>query len=194
MRHPLNTLLLVGLLAGQAGVARAQSPPAADPVAEAKARFREGSAYFARGKWERAIEAFQKGYLLAPEPLFLFNIAQSYRRAGDVAQARAYYQRYLDTGEEGPEREESRRWLDALAPLPLVPTLPPAGPPSEPPRRVPLVPPPAPHAPPPAHSWGTWAIVAGIGVVVAAAAVVGIVVLTDDGVPDTDLGNYPAFR
>lgn len=63
----------------------------------------QGRAFHESGDYPRAIAAFKEAYVLAPSPALLFNIAQSYRLAGDCDDAAWMYHRYLDTN-PGPAR------------------------------------------------------------------------------------------
>src|SRR6266542_6683647 len=69
------------------GVAGAQ-PPSADANVNALARrhFREGSKAYSLGDFARAIREYRAAFEAKADPAFLYNIAQSYRLAGDPAQ------------------------------------------------------------------------------------------------------------
>ncbi len=83
-------------------------PPAADPAVEGQARehFDKGRSYYNVGQYDQAIAEFQQAYLLMKEPLFLFNIAQSYRLKGDCDTALRFYKNYLREQPEPPILEE----------------------------------------------------------------------------------------
>jgi hypothetical protein len=91
-------LLILGLAAALAG--SAQAAPADNPAA--KAAFTEGERNFQLGKFDAAIDAYERAYGLDPQPAFLFNIALSHRRQYEIdgridhlARARELYRNYL---------------------------------------------------------------------------------------------------
>ena len=66
------------------------------------------------GNYETAIAAFKEAYVLAPSPGLLFNIAQSYRLAGNCDEASWMYRRYLDTNPTGDHRRLAEQHLSAV--------------------------------------------------------------------------------
>ena len=93
-----------------AATARADSP--ADKL------FEEGQARYDAGDYEGAIARFQDAFKLASDPVYLFNIAQSYRKLFDCTHAAEYYQRYLDaaTDADPKQRDKVVTFLRDLAP------------------------------------------------------------------------------
>jgi len=80
----------------------APAPAAAAENAAAKAAFTEGERDFQLGKFDAAIEAYERAFGLDPQPAFLFNIALSHRRQYEIdgkidhlARARELYRNYL---------------------------------------------------------------------------------------------------
>ena len=53
-----------------------------------------------------AIKLFEEAYQLVHDPVFLFNIAQSYRKLYDCMPSAQYYERYLA---EATDADESQR-------------------------------------------------------------------------------------
>jgi tetratricopeptide (TPR) repeat protein len=103
--------LAVVISLAAAAPAFAQAPadqPAIDPAVEAQARehFDKGRTFYNVGQYDQAITEFQQAYLLMKEPLFLFNIAQSYRLKGDCDSALRFYKNYLREQPEPPILEE----------------------------------------------------------------------------------------
>ncbi len=64
----------------------------------------KGRAYHQAGDYAAAVAAFKEAYVLAPSPGLLFNIAQSYRLAGNCDEAAWMYRRFLDTNPIGAQR------------------------------------------------------------------------------------------
>jgi len=62
----------------------------------------EGARLFVAKSYEGAIKQYSQAYRLDPQPRYLFNIGQAYRRMGLAAEATEYYQRYL-TDEPKPD-------------------------------------------------------------------------------------------
>jgi len=62
---------------------------------EAKRHYEEGTKAFNLGEFPRAISEFKAAYNAKAEPLLLYNIAQSYRLAGDPTQAVFFYKSFL---------------------------------------------------------------------------------------------------
>ena len=64
------------------GVARADK---VDPATQAKADalFEKGQALYLGDEFQGAIELFKQAYELVRDPVYLFNIAQSYRKVAD---------------------------------------------------------------------------------------------------------------
>jgi tetratricopeptide (TPR) repeat protein len=63
------------------------------------------------GDYHAAIAAFQEAYVLAPSPGLLFNLAQSYRLAGNCDDAAWMYRRFLDTNPLGDHRTLAEQHL-----------------------------------------------------------------------------------
>src|SRR3954469_2084942 len=94
-------------LAGMAGLAACVLLPAGGVLAAAdnaaaKAAFVEGDRSFQLGKFDAAIEAYERAFGIDPQPAFLFNIALAHRRQYEIdgqidhlARARELYRNYL---------------------------------------------------------------------------------------------------
>jgi tetratricopeptide (TPR) repeat protein len=143
----LTIAMLPGLVAAEPA-----APTPADRREQGKIYFQMGMNHFRLKNYEQAMKDFKHGYESDPRPLFLFNVAQSAREAGNRNVAVDYYQRYLaaETARGAPQLEEAARWLHALgadAPTEPAPPAPPSTP--TPPATGPIAPVVAPPPPPP---------------------------------------------
>jgi tetratricopeptide (TPR) repeat protein len=128
--------------------ASVRADPAADEL-HARALFEEGQRQFRGGDFRTALRQFEQAYITKADPVFLYNVAQCYRRLGDPVAAAREYRFYLRRRPDAPNRadvealiedqeaEATRRGLDTDIPRPPPP---PAKPPTPPP---PVVSPPA---------------------------------------------------
>ncbi|MEO6953965.1 MAG: tetratricopeptide repeat protein [Polyangia bacterium] len=87
---------------------------ASEDTRKASEAYKEGTAAFNLGQWDKAIEAWQRGYKLKPDSVFLYNIAQAYRKAGDLDQAVFFYKNFLRNTSNAPNRDEVVGWIDQL--------------------------------------------------------------------------------
>ncbi len=99
MKFRLIVLLAIGLSAG--GIARAGNRDA-----EAKEHYEEGTKAFNLGEFKRAIEEYRKAYQAKPEPVLLYDIAQSYRLSNDLTNAVFFYRSYLRNSPNASNRRE----------------------------------------------------------------------------------------
>jgi tetratricopeptide (TPR) repeat protein len=67
-------------------------------LAEARSLFIEGNAHYSAGRYALAAERFIRAYELSGHPALLFNLANTYERAGDYQKAAHYLRLYLDGG------------------------------------------------------------------------------------------------
>jgi hypothetical protein len=132
----------------------------ADDAATARELFTQGNTFFDVGQFDKAIDAWQRGYQLKNDPGFLYNIGQAYRTKGDPDKAIFFYKRYLANAPKAKNRAEVEQKIEALqkqvqekqppaATTPPPPTSPP--PAVEPPATAPAAPvvTPPPVSPPP---------------------------------------------
>jgi tetratricopeptide (TPR) repeat protein len=157
------------------GVARAAAPAPRDA---ARSAFQEGERSFQLGKFEAAIEAYERAFNLDPQPAFIFNIALAHRRQFEIdgalehlLRARELYRNYLklDPGsanrpgvekliaELGTRIDQLRASANpteppAVSPIPAAPRAPPGEPvsPPTPPTPPTTTQPPRAAVPPPA--------------------------------------------
>ncbi len=62
---------------------------------EAERLFEQAQEHLAQGEHDRAVELFERSFLLSQEPLLIYDIAQAYRLKGDCVSALGQYRRYL---------------------------------------------------------------------------------------------------
>jgi tetratricopeptide (TPR) repeat protein len=99
-------------------VALATSVPAAaagvEEQREARRNFQAGEAHFKAGRYDEALAAYQEGYAAVPLPGFLINVAQCQRRLGDLAKARATYEKFLFVAPDSPLVPEVKKLIAEL--------------------------------------------------------------------------------
>jgi tetratricopeptide (TPR) repeat protein len=125
---------LVGVtcvVAAAPGLAHGQATP--DQKKKAKEHYEKGTTHYNLGRFDEAVDEFTKAFELYPEPVFLYNIAQSYRMKENWERARFFYKRYLSLAPDAKNRadvEARIAEMDAeLAKAKTPPTTPPVTPP-----------------------------------------------------------------
>src|SRR3954469_871546 len=100
MRAEAGFMLVVAVAAALPAAGRAQAAPVEN--AAARAAFSEGERNFQLGKFDAAVDAYERACGVDPQPAFLFNIALSHRRQYEIdgqidhlARARELYRNYL---------------------------------------------------------------------------------------------------
>jgi hypothetical protein len=148
---------LVLLVALAAAPARAADLTPAQKL-EMKQLYEKATRAYDVGKYNEAIEDYQKAYEIGGDPPMLYNIAQAYRLNDQPTEALRFYRRYIQRAPSARNREdverkiaelekivEERRKTAAAATPPPVTTPPLTTPPKETPAPTP--PPPAPNPP-----------------------------------------------
>jgi len=172
-----RSLAVLVLLASLGASVHAQAQPT-DAAAEAKLHYEEGTKAYSLGEFPRAITEFKAAYNAKSDPVLLFNIAQSYRLAGDANQALFFYRSFLRNKPDAPGRRDVEKKIKDLEKQiaegkpdgkpdgkPGVAPVPGSSPPSPAssqtgptsttsPLSTPSAPPPAVLAPPPSQSTG----------------------------------------
>ena len=89
-----------------------------DAAAQSKADvfFQKGQQDYQSGRFQAAIELFKDAYELVHDPVYLFNIAQSYRKAADCTNAADFYAQYLAASPSAENAETVRSLQRELAP------------------------------------------------------------------------------
>lgn len=80
----------------------------------AKRAFEKAEKLFALGKFEDALEQYEKAYEAKPIPDFLFNIGQCHRNLGDYEAAIFSFKKFLRLSPDAPNRDEVQELIDEL--------------------------------------------------------------------------------
>jgi len=92
--------------------------------AQARAHFDRGRAFFEVDEYRKAIAEFKAAHIEKPDPAFLYNIAECYRRLGDLSEALHFYRRFLATAapddKTRPQVEQRVAELKTVADEPKV--------------------------------------------------------------------------
>jgi tetratricopeptide (TPR) repeat protein len=99
--------LVLALLFALAAPARAQD----DAQSRARGHYEIGLGHYRLGDYRAALKEFAAGYQLAHKPGFLLNLAQSYRKLGDLERARAHYRQFLA---EAPADDRNRAQTEQI--------------------------------------------------------------------------------
>jgi hypothetical protein len=137
-----RTAALVALATVLLGTGLAQADEA-----DGRRRWKHGQELYEQGRYLEAAHEFEAGYAAAPRPLFYLSIGHAYRRAHELAKAKAAYDNLLILQPDFPGRAEVEGYIRAIDEVLQVDVLGEPVPPA--PRRGPsasAVPPPA--APP----------------------------------------------
>src|SRR5687768_14984638 len=105
-------------------IAAATAPAIAQDVSakdQAKAKYAEGRVHYDVREYAEAIVKWKEAYKLFADPIYLYNIAQAYRLAGDCANATAFYKNYLRVAEAAdPLRPKAEKFLVELGTCPAA--------------------------------------------------------------------------
>lgn len=100
----------VGLLA-TSNIVLAQT---AEQKKAAKDYFEQARRLYDVGKYQEAVEAYQKAYLNVEDPVFLYNIAQSHRLNNQPEDALRFYKNYLRRSPDAANRGEVEKKMADL--------------------------------------------------------------------------------
>jgi len=84
------------------------------PKANAAARYTAGQQKFDAGDFLGAATEFEAAYALDPDPVYLYNTAQAYRRGSACARAADYYRRFLAVVVNPPNLDKVHHYLSEL--------------------------------------------------------------------------------
>jgi tetratricopeptide (TPR) repeat protein len=113
----MKALVILCVLSGVAIAGPKDRAPKVDPAqAKADALFEKGQASYQSGQYQEAIEQFKQAYALVKDPVYLFNVAQSYRKVADCLNAHDYYEQYLHEAPNAENKDKVNQWLSELQP------------------------------------------------------------------------------
>ena len=144
-----------------------------------KRHYERGEKLFALGKFDEALDEYQKAFDAKPLPDLLYNIAQCYRNLNDYDQAIFSFKKYLKLLPDAPDKDKVEKQIEELEEKKAR---------GEGQKLIKKPPPPPPEKPI-YTKWWFWAGVAVVG----AAGGLGIYEATKSSAPSTDLGNI-VFR
>jgi hypothetical protein len=132
------------LMVALAMVLSAGPASAQQDEAEGRRRWKHGQELYDQGRYLDAAHEFEAGYASAPRPLFFLSIGHAYRKAHELAKAKAAYEKLLTLQPDFPGRAEVEGYIrsinDALQATEPTPTVPPAPPPGLAPSPLPAPP------------------------------------------------------
>jgi len=143
----------------------------------AKRHFDKGEKLFALGKFDDALEEYQKAFDAKPIPDFLFNIGQCYRNLGDYDQAIFSFKKYLKLQPDADNKDAVQQLISELEDKKAR---------GDGAKFVRKKPPVVEEDKPITSKWWFWT---GIGVVAVAGGVGVYEATRTNGPPTTDLGN-----
>jgi tetratricopeptide (TPR) repeat protein len=97
-------------LLGGAATARPRDARAA----EALRHFTTGTALYSQGRFAEALRAFSAAQAIKPDPVLLFDLAQTHRALGNDEDALTFYRAYVEAAPYAPNREETLGKIRAL--------------------------------------------------------------------------------
>lgn len=101
----------------------AKKPPASGPLepppagAKAEQIAEYAAQLFKQQRFSEAGDALQLAYQREPHPIFLFNVGQTFRKAGRYTDAIAAYKRFVEAAPEHPLASEARGYENTLGVL-----------------------------------------------------------------------------
>jgi tetratricopeptide (TPR) repeat protein len=100
--------------AGVAALLLVALPARADDATSARDHFKRGQTHYSLGEFEQAAAEFREAYRLRDEPAILFNVAQSFRRAGNAREAYSYYSQFLERKPAASNRADVERFIEQM--------------------------------------------------------------------------------
>jgi hypothetical protein len=88
----------------------APAPCAESDKTVARAHYETATRLYDLREYSKALDEYKAAYLAKPDPAFLFNIGQCFRKLGNTTSAMDFYQQYL---KKTPAEDPSRRQAEA---------------------------------------------------------------------------------
>ncbi len=110
----MNRLVSLMFLAGVLSSTPVWAQDASADVEQIQEYFEKGAALYFEQKYDEAIEEFQKGYALYPDPIFLYNISTAHGKMGRMDQSLAVAELADSTGLGEPDSTQNRARMAAL--------------------------------------------------------------------------------
>jgi tetratricopeptide (TPR) repeat protein len=85
----------------------AEETPPNTPASDARGHYQKATALFNLGEFADAASEYKEAYKSLPEPVFLYNIAQAYRLAGDLQKAAFFYTSYARNAKDPATKREA---------------------------------------------------------------------------------------
>ena len=79
------------------------------PAQQARVHYQKATALFNLGEFADAATEYKEAYKVLPEPVFLYNIAQAYRLAGDLPKAAFFYTSYAHNATDPATKHEAEQ-------------------------------------------------------------------------------------
>ena len=191
-RRPWVLALVFSMMVLAFGTKEARAQLTPQQKQEIHVHYQQATRAYDLGKYQEAVDEYQKVYEIDGDPVMLYNIAQAYRLNDQPQESIHFYRRYLQRSPEARNKEDVERKITAMEKLiedrrkaaalvappppktevkPVAVPEPPPPPPVAPP--VVVAPPPPPPPPPPSTARRVlgWSMV-GVGVASIAVAIV----------------------
>ncbi len=119
MRRSLVTFLIflaAGFVGHPTGGQRVAAAPSTDAqrLRAARTHYEKAVSHYNLDEIEAALEEFREAYRFKPDPSFLFNIAQCYRKLGQREAAIDFYRKYVRASPDATNRAEAERRIAEL--------------------------------------------------------------------------------
>jgi len=114
--HVAAILFVLVASAFSAALTSLPAPARADDeqTEQARKHYQKGKQFFDLGQWDDAIAEYREAYKLRSDSAFLFNLAQAYRRKGDLQPALDLYKNYLIANPNSPMRGDIEKRIKTL--------------------------------------------------------------------------------
>ena len=105
---------LHGLAQAPPGTKRPRARPSAAMMAEARRRFTRGNKLYRLGNYQEALLVYQAALDLYRGPAILYNVAQTYEKLRNPAQAALHFEHYLKSSPKARDRAKVQRRIKRL--------------------------------------------------------------------------------